>query len=236
MKQASLDQVAQRLAQVHGPSRVFSGDGLRTKLTVLMNPYVNEALFADFVVVVEGEEDKALIEAYLSSEPGWVDVSTRAIAVVPVGGKMNLDKISAILGLLEIPHFLVFDRDGEGGDRSAESGRWNQVLGRLAHVQTPEAMPVTGYGNHHAVFAPTITEVVKQEMGPQEWTALRDAACSELGIEIHKDVVKNAEVLRRMLRRAARDGMSSPSLEAASRAIVAAVERDLIDPLSPMVK
>lgn len=167
VKQASLDQVAQRLAQVHGPSRAFSGDGLRTKLTALMNPYVNEALFADFVVVVEGEEDKALIEAYLSTEPGWVDVSTRAIGVVPVGGKTNLDKMSAILGLLEIPRFLVFDRDGEGGDGSAESGRWNEVLGRLASVHTPETTPVTGCGNHHAVFAPTITEVVKQEMGPR---------------------------------------------------------------------
>ena len=37
-------------------------------------------------------------------------------------------------------------------------------------------------------------------MGPQEWTALPDTTCSPIRIEIHKDVVENAEVLRRMLR------------------------------------
>lgn len=219
VKRASLDQVAQKLREVHLRATPASGAGLQPGLVALMNPYVNEALFADFVVLVEGEEDKALLEAALPRQAGWDEVQTRAFAVVPVGGKTLLDRMSAILGLLEIPHFLVFDRDGEDGDRSEEAGRWNQVLGRLAGVAEPEALPATGTGDHHAVFAPTVTEVVKTEMGPEAWLALRDSVCRDLGIEIHKSVSKNAEVVGRMLERAAIAEMSSPSLEAASRAL-----------------
>lgn len=58
VKRASLDQVAQRLRDVHGRATPSSGAGLKPGLVALMNPYVNEALFADFVVLVEGEEDK----------------------------------------------------------------------------------------------------------------------------------------------------------------------------------
>jgi putative ATP-dependent endonuclease of OLD family len=232
VKWASLDQVAQRLKDVHQRSTPFSGAGLRPGLVALMNPYVNEALFADFVVLVEGEEDKALLEAALPRQQGWGEVQTRAFAVVPVGGKTLLDKMSAILSLLEIPHFLVFDRDGEGRDRSDDAGRWNQVLGRLAGVTEPEAMPATSCGDHYAVFAPTVTEVVKQEMGADRWFELRDTVCRELGIDVHQNVTKKADVVTRMLEHAAGEGMSSPSLDAAARAIVSAVAHDLTGPTS----
>lgn len=227
VKQASLDQVAERLRDVHRRATPSTGAALKPALVALMNPYVNEALFADFVVLVEGEEDKALLEAALPRQVGWAEVETIAFAIVPVRGKTLLDRMSAILGLLEIPHFLVFDRDGENRDQSAEARRWNQVLGHLAGVAAPEAMPTTSTGDRYAVFAPTVTDVVEQEMGPAAWVALRDAVCGDLGIEIHKNVTKNPEVVRRMLERAAMAGMSSPSLEAASGAIVSAVVRDL---------
>ncbi len=151
---ASLDEVAALLATVHEPDRPFTGAGLRPGLTALINPYVNEALFADYVVLVEGEEDKALVEAYLARQAGWAEVATRAIAVVPVGGKKNLDKLSAILSCLEVPHFLVFDRDGEGREPRDQLERWNRLLQRLAGVEEPDPMPPTGTGARHAFSPP----------------------------------------------------------------------------------
>lgn len=227
VKHASLDEVAALLATVHEPARLFTGAGLRPGLVALMNPYVNEALFADFVVLVEGEEDKALVEAYLGRQAAWPAVATRAIAIVPVGGKKNLDKLSAILSCLDVPHFLTFDRDGERGDQREQVGRWNIVLQRLAGVDAPDPMPPTGTGDRHAVFAPDMTTVVSQEMGSEAWWSLRDSVCQELGIEVREGGVKNAETLRIMLDRAAEARMSSPSLDAAAAAIIAAISGEL---------
>lgn len=224
---ASLDEVAALLATVHEPDRHFTGAGLRPGLVALMNPYVNEALFADYVILVEGEEDKALVEAYLARQVGWPEVATRAIAVVPVGGKKNLDKLSAILSCLEVPHFLVFDRDGERREPHEQVERWNSLLQRLSGVEAPEPMPPTGIGARHAVFAPTVTAVVSEEMGTVAWRSLQTDVCQGLGIESRDGGVKNAETLRIMLDRASALGMSSPSLDAAATAIIAAIARDL---------
>jgi energy-coupling factor transporter ATP-binding protein EcfA2 len=230
---ANLDQVAERLQEVHQRARPFTGAGLKPGLVALMNPYVNEALFADFVVIVEGEEDKALLEAALPRVQGWDEVRTQAFAVVPVGGKTLLDRMSAILDLLDIPCFLVFDRDGERRDSPEKVALWNKVLGRLAGLDNPDGMPDTGCWDRHAVFAPTVTAVVEGEIGPDHWVAIRDAVCSDLGIEIRASVVKNREVLTSMLSRAAIDGHTSPSLERAAEAIVRAVRRDLTLPARP---
>ncbi len=227
VKLATLDQVAQRLQEVHLPDHPFTGAGLKPGLAALMNPYVNEALFADFVVLVEGEEDKALLEAALPHTEGWADVQGQAFAVVPVGGKTLLDRMTAILSLLEIPYFLVFDRDGEQGDDAVKVAQWNRVLGRLAGLADPPGMPGTGCWDRHAVFAPTVTGVVDTEMGHDRWLAIRDAVCENLGIEKRSNVVKQREVLSKMLDRAAEEGLSSPSLERAAATIARAVNRDL---------
>jgi putative ATP-dependent endonuclease of the OLD family len=232
---ASLDAVARRLEEVHRRATgSYTGMGLRPGLVALMNPYVNEALFADFVVLVEGEEDKALLEAALTRAERWNDIEARAFAVVPVGGKTLLDRMAAILSLFEIPHFLVFDRDAEPGHGDEEVRRWNRVLGELAGVEEPDEMPETGCGEHHAVFAPTVTKVVEEELGRERWIELRGVVCQELGIEERANSAKNREVLSKMLTRAAEEGLTSPSLERAAEAILHAVRRDLDGAETPL--
>jgi putative ATP-dependent endonuclease of the OLD family len=222
---ATLNAVARRLQEVHEETKEFTAAGLKPGLVALINPYVNESLFADFVVLVEGEEDKALLEAALTRAAGWADVEARA--VVPVGGKTLLDKMSAILSLLGVSHFLVFDRDGERRDEAAKVAHWNKTLGRLAGLADPPEMPDTGCWEHHAVFSPTVTKVVDTEMGHESWLAIRDAVCHELGIERRGSAVKNREVILKMLAKAAAEGLSSPSLDSAAATIIAAVARDL---------
>jgi hypothetical protein len=212
---------------VHGRAD-FTGEGLRPGLIGLMNPYVNEALFADFVVLVEGDEDKAILEAALERHADWPVVATRAIAVVPVRGKTNLDKLAAILSRLGVPFFLVFDRDGEQRDEE-QARRWNLALQALAGVAHPDGMPPTSVGSNHAVFAPELTVVLREEMGAAAWQSLHTQVCEDLGIEM-RGQLKNAEVLRIMLERASATGMSSPSVDAAVTGIVGAVRRALIPP------
>lgn len=227
VSRATLDDVAGRLQAAHEPATPFTGEGLRHGLIALMNPYVNEALFADFVVLVEGEEDKALLEASLPRNQGWPDLRSQAFAVIPVAGKANLDKMLAILDTLDVPHYLVFDADGTKPSARANDERLNVVLGRLAGLSEPEPMPATSVDEHHAVFNPTISRVVADEIGPERWHEIRDAVCGELRIEVREGVVKNSEVVRKMLDRAEAAGLASPSLGTATNAIVAAARRGL---------
>jgi hypothetical protein len=212
VSQATLETVAARLQAVHGADRPFSAEGLRPGLVSLLNPYVAEAFFADFVVLVEGEEDKALLEAALPLDGGWATLARSAIVVVPVGGKKNLDKMQVILSELAVPHYTTFDRDGESGESPAEVARWNLVLQRLAGIVDPEPMPDTSVGESLAVFAPDLTRVIQSEIGAGIWVQTRDAVCQDLGIPARKNSTKNPEVVRAILARTQERGHTSPSL------------------------
>lgn len=224
---ASLALVAARLQSAHADRRQFSAEGLRPGLVSLLNPYVAEAFFADFVVLVEGEEDKALLEAALLRSGCADELSRWAFVVVPVGGKKNLDKMQAILLELDIPYYLTFDCDGERNEREEDVRRWNVVLQRLAGVGEPIAMPATFVAPHLAVFAPNLTAVVRDEFGCDIWLDLRDSACENLGIEARKDVTKNAEVVAGMLALADSRALVSPSLTVWATAVVEAVRSAL---------
>jgi len=222
---ATLDSVALRLQDAHQPEHPFSASGLRPGLVSLLNPYVAEAFFADFVVLVEGEEDKAFLEAALALGGGWLALSRWAVVVVPAGGKKNLDKLQAILSELSVPHYTTFDYDGEPGEATADVTRWNEVLQRLAGVENPEPAPDTFAGTAIAVFSPNLTDVVKREIGSDAWTRIRDGVCEELGIPVRRNIEKNPEVVRAILSASREEGHSSPSLARWSDAVArAAVE------------
>ena len=80
----------------------------------------SEAFFAEFVVLVEGETDKATIEAL--AERQAISLDGRGISVVDVTGKGSLKTSWSILRGLDIPCYVVFDED-EPGDAATETLR-----------------------------------------------------------------------------------------------------------------
>jgi predicted ATP-dependent endonuclease of OLD family len=209
---ATLGATATALDAAYGGRGRYTADGVRPGLRGLLNPYISEVFFSDFVVLVEGEEDKAILEAALARHAARDLVGRRAFVVTPVGGKKNLDKLVLILEQLRIPSYLVFDRDGEGREREESVTRTNLALQRLVGVRQPEPMPATRAENTWSVFAPCLTDVVKDEIGPENWLTYRDRACDAWGIEARKNIEKNPEIVSRMLEMAEADGRSSPSI------------------------
>ena len=224
---ATLESVASRLQVAHNRDRPFSAAGLRPGLVSLLNPYIGEAFFADFVVLVEGEEDKAHLEAALALNGDWVVLARWAIVVVPAGGKKNLDKMQAILSDLSVPHYITFDCDGESGEPEADVARWNLVLQRQAGATSPAPMPDTFAGASVAVFSPNLGDVVRREIGDDTWMQARDSVCQDLGIPVRRDSVKNPEVVRAILARTQEGGHASASLTAWATAVVDAATRAL---------
>ena len=80
----------------------------------------SEAFFAEFVVLVEGETDKAVIESL--AERQAISLDGYGISVVDVSGKGSLKISWSILRGLHIPCYVVFDED-QPGDAATETLR-----------------------------------------------------------------------------------------------------------------
>lgn len=82
--------------------------------------YLPEALFAEGVILVEGDEDAAILEGV----GGRVnDLAVSGYCVAPVSGKSNMFIPFAILQLLGIPTLMVVDNDSGCAERMRELGR-----------------------------------------------------------------------------------------------------------------
>lgn len=83
-----------------------------------------EAVFADSLILVEGETDKAVFEAVAAKDGGF---ATRNAAVIDVSGKDSLPLCRAILCSLDIPTLVVVDNDLDhrldAGDEQSENAR-----------------------------------------------------------------------------------------------------------------
>jgi len=117
-----------------------------------------EALFAEAVVLVEGYSDQGVIEGYAERED--VLLAHEGIVVAEVGGKDNMMLAHAILTLIGIPCYVIFDGDKLTGN-PAEQGEKNR---RILHYlgATEEDFPITGAYAGHAVFETCLETELKK--------------------------------------------------------------------------
>lgn len=93
-----------------------------------------EALFAESVMLVEGDDDAAILEGLGSRRN---DLAVGGICVAPVSGKGNMFIPSAILELLGVPVLMVVDNDSGCGDRMQRKSRPPEEIQRAVdeHVR-----------------------------------------------------------------------------------------------------
>jgi putative ATP-dependent endonuclease of OLD family len=172
--QATADRVATTLyaAQDPRPQRPFTRDSLLARMAHLMGPFVNEGFFADVAVIVEGEEDRAAILG--CAEQMGFNFAAMGIAVLPVGGKTNLDRPYLVFSSLAIPTVIVFDSDSDKRGRKDAHAETNQLLLRLVGAPDVTEFPTTCRGERYAVFDPNITEYLRSAAADSyEQTAAR---------------------------------------------------------------
>lgn len=160
ISRASTEQVAQEL------SDIVPAEQVAKKISITLRRKLSEAVFAHCVVLVEGWTDEALLRGIAEREGGF---DAMGVAVVEVGGKMNLPLPWAVLKHLGIPVFIVFDGDDGTADRGHQDGkqegkiaaevndqtRWNRNL--LTLLGLPEEdWPETTVGNEYAIFSDTL--------------------------------------------------------------------------------
>lgn len=99
---AKLDAVASRLTGYVDPKVVTA------RWDMVCNQHLSEALFSDAVMLVEGDDDKAVFEGIAARSK---HLSADGIAVAAAQGKGHLYIPHAILSELKIPTMIVFDND-----------------------------------------------------------------------------------------------------------------------------
>ncbi len=213
VRRFSLNEATSEMAKVcNRNSSNFTRDGFMARAMSVMNTVVNEGYFADVVVVVEGLSDVgALWKLQEIMNKNW---SGLGIAIVPAGGKNNIDRPTVIFRGLSIPTYFIFDADahliGKDGENDAKD-RNHRYL-KLAGV-SPEDFPDTQINKTWAVINKNLEKLLEEELGTEVFQSIRGNVASELGYENPRDVCKNIEGIIRLIEMAYEQGHKIPTLE-----------------------
>ncbi len=214
LKRADMDQVARELwcASVSRQDE-YTAETLRPRLQAIMTPWMNEGFFANLVVLVEGEDDRAAILGVASSMHH--DFDSMGIAVIPCFGKNNLDRPLVIFRQLGIPIFVVWDSDYCSNNASPES---NKYLLRL--LGEPEEDWPAFVRESCACFKCNLEKTLEHEIGRDLFDELLSNAKAEYGIEKREQALKTATVIQRVVEDATSRGSVSDSLNRIVSSIV----------------
>ena len=142
--QVALDQVINRLAGFVDP------DTVRKRMDAVCLQKLPEAVFAETVVLVEGTTDQGVIEGHAARE--GIVLASEGTLVVEGGGKDSILLPHAILTMLGIPCYLVFDGDKRcvPTERANQSKHNRNILRYLEVAE--EDWPISGAYDRYTAF------------------------------------------------------------------------------------
>jgi putative ATP-dependent endonuclease of OLD family len=204
---ALLATIATQLWEYHGRNgNPYTAESLVTRLRALMTPWMNEGFFADLVVLVEGEEDRAAVLGAASALGH--DLDSRGISVIPCGGKTNLDRPALIFDLLGIPVYIIWDSDYNGKDPKVE---WNRCLLRIVQAEEQDYPGDVTHG--YACFKTNLTGVMRTEIGDSLYDELTGGLRTQLGFHEQGGEIKNPQFVQALIESAGKRGKTPTSLE-----------------------
>ena len=208
-----LDKIAQKIKVLHQlpDSIVCDAKSLKGRLRAIMTIELSEGYFADKVVLVEGIEDKAVIQAIDQYSENKFD--SKGIVVIPVIGKNNLDRPSLIFQNLGIPVYMIFDTDSDKPSKIDENKKINTVLMKImgeTTISNPMEMIIQ---NNYALLDPNMTDFIKNAVGDSLYTQIMAELKIEYEFPIEKDCRKNYNVMTDFIKKVYKAGKSIPELE-----------------------
>ena len=207
LKTADMEAVADELWSASGRSgKKFTSATLQPRLRSLMTPWMGEGFFADVVVLVEGEDDRAAILGVAESMN--LDLDGMGITIIPCFGKNNLDRPLVIFRQLSIPVYVVWDGDCGNKDGRPETNRYLlRLLG-----QTEQDWPSI-VEESFACFKVELEKTLEDEIGKNTFTQELSKAQQELGILKREHALKNPSILGSVVRNATLIDKTSESLK-----------------------
>lgn len=211
----TLDAVAEELWVANGKRGArYTEKSLTPRLQTIMSPLTNEGFFADLVVLVEGEGDRAALLGVAQSLS--CDFESMGICVVPCSGKNCLDRPLVIFRQFGIPIYTVWDSDKD--DDGKTNPKDNHKLLRL-HGSPQEDWPCQ-ITDSFACFENKLETTLRSEIGQEEFESYFENCREEFGIESKNQALKNPYIIASIIKLARRDNRSSITLEKIVRQIL----------------
>lgn len=185
----------------------YSPEGTFARLQTLMTPWTNEGFFADVVVLVEGEEDRAAILG-VAKAMGH-DLESKDIAVIPCMGKGNLYKAAAIFKNFGIPTYVIWDSDQ--GNRDEEKKQNNHRLLRIFGAEITDCPEMVT--ENFAYFKVDLGTTLRDELGADLYESLLEQCKTKFGYDKAEQAKKNPVVVQTIIEEAKRKGKESQTLE-----------------------
>ncbi len=210
----SLANVAARLEKSKNqPAGSWTAATLVPRLHIL-GTELSEGFFANGVVLVEGRSDRSALQA--CARLLGLDFHAAGIAILPVEGKLNLDRPYAVFTEVGIPTFMLWDCDL----RKKEELAANPALLHLADAEAAYDDPLsTRVAKNYAYFEDTLETMLISELGTELHDQCLAMACEPFGITPSRKTHKIPEVMHQLLVHAKEKGASSPTLESVVQAI-----------------
>lgn len=185
----TLAEVRQRLVNLWElDPDVVTEASTRERLRTVLTSEVSEGFFARAVILVEGDQDRAMIEGLTRAR--GIDLDGRGVAIVPAGGKGNLDRVYVVFTGFAIATYLIFDADAGDANHREQHARVNRILIRLAGGQ-PDDFPETQRQDRFTVFANNL-ETELRTLAGADWEALLGACSEAFGLPLGRDVLKTS--------------------------------------------
>jgi predicted ATP-dependent endonuclease of OLD family len=222
---ASLGRIADSLEAVREGGQKWTAERVGAQLPGLLASNVAEGLFADCVIVVEGDEDAGIVDG--AAVAAGVDLAGDGIAVVAAGGKDSVLLAAAVFRELQVPTYVIFDTDEKAAGQVSDAGalRLNAMLTLLIDG-TADAKPVTGARPLWAAVKPTLRGVLEEEMGAETVRATYAETAKSMGLS--EASAKNGYLARTAVTSLYAAGHSSRTLNAI---VAAAVARRTVQPV-----
>ena len=215
LKKADMESVANELRDASDrQGKMFTADTLKPRLQSIMTPWMGEGFFADVVVLVEGEDDRATILGFARLKE--CDFDGLGITVIPCSGKSSIDRPLLIFRQLGISVYVVWDGDYGGNDAKPEDNRYLLRLLGKPEQDWPEFV-----GDSSACFRVKLEKTLQDEIGSESFAQWLWEAQEAFGIAKREHAVENPAILKYVVDKAVSSGKTSMSLESIVENIVA---------------
>ena len=220
VRSTNMDAVIGLLQAADTPETWLQPGRLDNFFEIQMDATIREGFFAQGVVLVEGPEDVAVIDAHSCAigDP----LESRGIAVLPVGGKANITRMAAAFAAFRLPTYLVFDNDSNQRDNKHENhADRNRSIQKFAGHDKPEDFPQTAIFQRFAVFDPDLTRSIPTQFPDGLFEHHQNEIAEELGWPRPSDTSKNPNALRAIIVRLYAESGPARLLSELHEAIVA---------------
>jgi putative ATP-dependent endonuclease of the OLD family len=176
VRSCTIAHVGDEWARVTGEADIPL-QGTMVKLNQVMQPHLAEMFFSPKLVLVEGLEDAAYINAWLMLTGSWDAFRSTGAHVLAVNGKSELIRPLIIATKMGIPSFVIFDCDGDkishtnpdtAASRRRLHERDNKAVLHLVGGNADEPFPVQNViAERYAVWPHDLGASIKADAGAE---------------------------------------------------------------------